>query len=179
MGCFNKMGFISHLPITYDEDIVLFICGDVTALREENTKFACGSISPLFLPLRGKYDDYGGIYDIIRDENVEYIEKTIGLTIEEITSAIYRNGGTSLHMMKENQKDEDVSNNKFLSSLKKLDDDYIHTLEVITSHINLYTIATDRVCLYYTMEHARVYDKMIELYDDNPFSQNMIQQLRN
>lgn len=26
MGCFNKIGFYSHLPITYDNDIVYFIC---------------------------------------------------------------------------------------------------------------------------------------------------------
>lgn len=30
MGCFNKMGFYSHLPITAGDEIVMFICADNT-----------------------------------------------------------------------------------------------------------------------------------------------------
>ena len=28
MGCFNKTGFFSHLPITYGDEIALFVCAD-------------------------------------------------------------------------------------------------------------------------------------------------------
>lgn len=28
MGCFNKTGFFSHLPITYGDEIVMFVCAD-------------------------------------------------------------------------------------------------------------------------------------------------------
>ena len=28
MGCFNKTGFFSHLPITCGDDIALFVCAD-------------------------------------------------------------------------------------------------------------------------------------------------------
>jgi len=40
--------------------------------------------SPVILPIFGKYDDYGGIEDIIRDKNVEYIENYFETDIQSI-----------------------------------------------------------------------------------------------
>ena len=48
--------------------------------------------SPLCLPIRGKYDDYGGIEEVIKDDNVLCIENFLGFPAEEIPEHIARRG---------------------------------------------------------------------------------------
>jgi hypothetical protein len=43
---------------------------------------------PLFLPIFGSYDGYGGLEDIIEDDNTKVLEKHFGLTIQEIVDII-------------------------------------------------------------------------------------------
>lgn len=92
MGCFNKMGFYSHLPITYGDDIVMFICVDNTHSYESdaNSIYIDTFYSPYCLPIYGKYNDYGFIEDIVKDANTNLLEKRFGQTIEEILDLIYR-----------------------------------------------------------------------------------------
>lgn len=48
--------------------------------------------SPLCLPIRGKYDDYGGIEEVVKDDNVLCIENFLGFPAEEIPDHIARRG---------------------------------------------------------------------------------------
>lgn len=96
MGCFNKMGFYSHLPITYGDDIVMFICVDNTQTNERNNCpiYVDEFYAPYCLPIYGKYNDYGFIEDIIKDANTELLESKFGQPIEDILNLIdnYENG---------------------------------------------------------------------------------------
>ena len=92
MGCFNKMGFHSHLPITYGNDIVMFICADNTKkyVIDDTPIEIITLYSPMCLPIFGKYDEYGFIKDIIPDANTKLIEEKTGKTIEDVLSIIYK-----------------------------------------------------------------------------------------
>jgi len=91
MGCFNIMGFHSHLPIIYDNDI--FILLGVRAnyknrnVKEDTVTFSPGSdFTPIALPIFGKYNDYGSIMDIEKDNNISIIERFFGTDIDKIIS---------------------------------------------------------------------------------------------
>lgn len=105
MGCFNRVGFYSHLPITYNNNIVCFICVFRKYKNHETTPIApFGILEPLCLPIFGQYDDYGSIYNIVRDGNVEYIEECFDLTIEEIVEAIDICGCYTLNDLEQNER---------------------------------------------------------------------------
>lgn len=92
MGCFNVVCGISKLSIGA-EDPVVFIPLRLNPYREESDISATKAYPflvhpwdiyvPITLPLIGKYNEYGGIHEIVRDENVEFIEQHFGMTIEE------------------------------------------------------------------------------------------------
>jgi len=89
MGCFNVMGFHTHLPIVCYDDVVLFLgvkprYKNKTVLPD-TFKFAPGIVfTPIALPIFGTYNDYGNIENIIRDENVAAIERFFGHDIEKV-----------------------------------------------------------------------------------------------
>ena len=86
MGCFNKVGFYSNLPIKCGDDIVYFICATFGKLTD-NT-YCNDMIEPICLPIFGKYNDYGSIDTIIRDKNVCSIENEFNKSINGIIMAI-------------------------------------------------------------------------------------------
>ena len=43
---------------------------------------------PFCLPIEGRYDDYGSLEDIVKNENTKILEKYFGMTIEEFVSLI-------------------------------------------------------------------------------------------
>ena len=77
MGCFNKTGFFSHLPITCGDEIVLFVCADTytSKNRKDDTPIGITSsgLVPVAMPFFGKYNDYGGIEDVVDDLCENYI----------------------------------------------------------------------------------------------------------
>ena len=90
MGCFNSSGFISGLPIRYGDRVVCFI-----ALGAQNFSFRelyrpDSMVAPFFLPIRGEYDDYGGVENIDRTHVVEMIEKYAGTGIENVLEGVER-----------------------------------------------------------------------------------------
>lgn len=93
MGCFNTMGFHTHLPIVAGDDIVLLLGVypeyEKRNVRRDFVEFAPGNdFTPIALPIFGKYDDYGSINEIERDSNIESIEKYFGLNIEKIIDLV-------------------------------------------------------------------------------------------
>ena len=104
MGCFNRTGFYSHLPITYGDDIVMFMCADTEKLY--NGKDSCpisvigNGYVPLALPFFGKYDDYGGIEKVEDDANHQYFTKTVGITFEEFSKLMHDMDGVTINSLK-------------------------------------------------------------------------------
>jgi len=112
MGCFNKTGFFSHLPITYGDEIVLFVCADTLNgnTKRESTPIDCTSsgLVPVAMPFFGKYNDYGSIEDVVDDANHQYFTKKVGMTIEEFCDIMHDMGGQSIASMTE--AIEDIKN---------------------------------------------------------------------
>ena len=108
MGCFNRTGFYSHLPITYGDDIVVFMCADTSKLY--NGKDSCPisvigtGYVPIALPFFGKYDDYGGIEKVVDDANHQYFTKTVGITFEEFSKLMHDMDGVTIASLKEDIK---------------------------------------------------------------------------
>ena len=120
MGCFNKTGFFSHMPITYGDEIVLFVCADTLNgnTKRESTPIDCTSsgLVPVAMPFFGKYNDYGSIEDVVDDANHQYFTKKVGMTIEEFCDIMADQSGLSIESMTEaieSIKNGDKDENKY------------------------------------------------------------------
>lgn len=90
MGSFNCTGFHSRLPITGGDEIVLILGLHQTA--KHTVKYAFDPIvfapditfTPIALPVYCKYDDCRHVCDVVRDKNVETIEKFFGESFIDI-----------------------------------------------------------------------------------------------
>jgi hypothetical protein len=103
MGSFSYTCHLSGLPITsgtkcallplfpkekwgYDnsqKDLTNFGKGNLCSNDTVNMYF-----DELFFPIFGKYDDYGGIENIEKDDNTKVLEEFFGLTIEQIAEVL-------------------------------------------------------------------------------------------
>lgn len=89
MGCFNSVGFYSKMPIHYKDDVVLFICAGYKGTTSSYMPiYTVDRFFPIAFQVTGKYDEYGGIEDVVKDVNVELLEKTFGVSIEEFVNAL-------------------------------------------------------------------------------------------
>jgi hypothetical protein len=81
MGCFNQTAFLSNLPITSGQDTVLiFLLPKATG----HAVYSTDNFTPLLLPVYGEYDEYGKIENVVRDFNVECIERYFGMPIDDL-----------------------------------------------------------------------------------------------
>lgn len=120
MGCFNSSGFISKLPIKYGDRVVCFF--GVIRHDTDGLYYPDSMVAPYFLPIRGEYNDYGGIENIDNTHIVKIIEKVAGHPIERILEGVERSSvyGRSIEdgirywqrakkeMLKDHEDDEDA-----------------------------------------------------------------------
>lgn len=88
MGSFNHKGNLSNLPIEYGDKVVCMI-----GLRCNNSSdtFSPGfSFTPISLPIRGEYDDYGSVQNVVKTPGVEYLEKFFGMSVEDVIGVAER-----------------------------------------------------------------------------------------
>ena len=91
MGSFNVACSVSNISIRAG-DPVAFIPLEVAKypykIGDGNHMLIYSNCfyAPATLPIFGEYDDYGGVENIIRDKNLEIIEKFFGKTIELVRS---------------------------------------------------------------------------------------------
>lgn len=165
MGCFNHMGFHSKLPITYGEEIVLIIGFKFNNLRESNSSiYPSDKFMPLFLPIRGKYDDYGGIEDY---------DKEITSVIEEITQVEFDNFISSIDCNCANLSLKDLVNakktdNRFvLQDIEVYEKALSNIVNSIRDNNEFYRKYYDLedISISYTMERYDVYHKISSLFD--------------
>lgn len=91
MGCFNSTGFISRLPIVYGQRVVCFIGLQHRDVHGHELYCPDSLVSPIFLPIRGTYDDYGCVENVDRTPIVEAIEKMAGgIDVEDLLNSIER-----------------------------------------------------------------------------------------
>ena len=158
MGCFNKVGFYSNLPIKCQDDIVYFICATFCKLTD-NT-YCHDMVEPICLPIFGKYDEYGSIDDIIKDKNVIAIEKLFGNNIERIINIIEECQYFSLNDIENNRREIKTRKEPFIK-------DYENILSKLINTLNFYSLSPNDVSLCVTMEHKSVYDEMCTLFGEN------------
>jgi hypothetical protein len=81
MGCWNGTCMISRLPILAGERVKLIFLhspyGKASISGISSYCYADGILSPAFLPISGRYNDYGGIVDVDEDWNYKTIENIL------------------------------------------------------------------------------------------------------
>ena len=88
MGYFNHKGNLSNLPIEYGDKVVCMI-----GLRRNDSSdtFSPGfSFTPIALPIRGEYDYYGSVQNVVKTPGVEYLEKFFGMSAEDVIEVAER-----------------------------------------------------------------------------------------
>ena len=77
MGSWSVCCGISNIAITAGQRCVLLPI-------KENKRSEMGGYIPACLPIFGEYDDYGGITNIEKDDNTDFLEKNLGIEIEDL-----------------------------------------------------------------------------------------------
>jgi hypothetical protein len=102
MGHFSHSCKLTGIPITGGTPVVLIVMKHGNDLYDNSEKslkrfgktYMCSNegtrlkYMPCWFPIHGEYDEYGGIENIVKDDNTEILEKYYGLTIEEIMGVI-------------------------------------------------------------------------------------------
>lgn len=143
MGCYNLKGFMSNITIGYGDDVVMFLAMYTPSAEKF---YVCDEACPIALPIYGKYNDYGGLEDIVRDDNVKWLEENVG-KIEDIISAF------------------DESQSKYHSAIGELinsDNEYHPETKVRYVYGNLLKLSphidkNTKLCLLF--EHKYLYEK--------------------
>lgn len=114
MGSWSVACGVSNIAITSGNNCVII------PLKENSSEY--GGYVPATLPIFGVYNDYGGMEDIVRDDNVELIEKHLGITIDEFIEFLVDGKFTyqrdevkpTIEKLEENDRFDEVENLRFM-----------------------------------------------------------------
>ena len=141
MGCWNEVCMMSGLPILYNEPVYAFVLMPrVDVTREGAVCYKDDKYVPVGFPIKGKYNDYGGIDDI---QYLEILDRFFQTSFDYLTE----------------YTDEDF-NKTFVKyeweSMQKFIDD-IASRDVYTrlANGNVHRLAL-------TMIHCELYDSLLE-----------------
>ena len=87
MGCFNKIGFVSSLPILMNDECVLIFMKETNGYKSDKiggTTYPTDLFIPMFLPVFGNYDDYGRIEYVKETNSTKFIEEFFGMPIDDV-----------------------------------------------------------------------------------------------
>jgi len=102
MGHFSHTCKLTGLPITGGTPVVLFPIlpsdneydNSLDKLKVIGTTYQCSNdgthikFTPCWFPIEGDYDEYGGLENIIEDDNTKVLEDYYGLTIQQIVNVL-------------------------------------------------------------------------------------------
>ena len=90
MGSFNRVGFISSLPISAgDETTLVFLKPNKYRDNKRcGVTYSTDWYVPIFPPIFGEYDDYGKIESVKQTDSVKFIEEFFGLPINKIIDEV-------------------------------------------------------------------------------------------
>lgn len=146
MGSFNHKCNFSQLPAKYGDRIVVLVGVRMTSNVLDADGFSPGgSFTPVSVPIRGKYNDYGGIDNVDRTPGIEALEKYFNMSVERIVDCAER-----ITCGCENQlNDEEKKNIKVaLDSVQ------------VAGYYKEYNLV-----LSYIMEHESIFDDLIAIND--------------
>lgn len=141
MGCFNHKGNLSNLPIEYGDKVVCMI-----GLRRNDGSdtFSLGfSFTPIALPIRGEYNDYGALQNIVETPGVKYLEQFFGMSAEDVVDVAERCESGCENQVEEGYK-------IIMEKINKILPDYDYS-----SKKHNYTFG-------YFLEHESIFDRMVK-----------------
>lgn len=112
MGCFDVSCGISSITIKHGEKTLLLLLIPSTSspdliniIRDKVEIEPCvnqvhgpnGLYIPFCLPVRGKYNDYGSLEDIVEDDTTKALKTYFGATIEQIITVIHNGEYGKIH----------------------------------------------------------------------------------
>lgn len=202
MGCFNKTGFLSHLPITYGDEIVVFICADQSKSHRRDScpiGMTGGGLTPICPPFFGKYNDYGGIEEVVDDPNHKYFTEVMGMTVDKFLDVLHDLSGYTIKDFREGIKKYEENPEKENHYHNETKEDFERMLALYTklfktkefrlpkqrngetneayeelkrvySEMEAYmNNRIENTAIVMTMEHKSVYDKMVEVGREHYF----------
>lgn len=156
MGCFNFTANFSNLPITCGDRIVVIVGIRPTTMNEPD-EFSPGySFTPISVPIRGEYNDYGGIENVDITPGVKRLETFFGgMNIESIVNSI----------------SDDRSSREPLS--QKMEDIIRKIKETNSFKIHLNYRKDFDITFDFIMEHENIFDYLVsvgnEMLEDHEF----------
>ena len=151
MGCYNSTGFVSGLNIRYNDPIVAIPCViENEGKYSPNNYYTTSQLTPISLPLFGKYDDYGSIEDVEDTPSAKAWKMSVCDDIMACMRIFERSSTYNTELLEtlENKcKFKDGVYNEVKSGLLRM------------------LSPTDKICLI--LEHRAVYDKLIQTNQTN------------
>lgn len=89
MGCWNETCFLSNLPIVDSDEVKVFI---LMESKEIKSKPCCHTDNyvPICLPFDAKYNEYGGVKEVVVSEHTEYLINNLAIINSDGTKYIYK-----------------------------------------------------------------------------------------
>jgi hypothetical protein len=130
MGHWSHTCKLTGIPITGGTPAVLIPLvmrkniydNSESRLKESGSTYMCSNegnqlkFHPCFFPIKGRYDDYGGLEDIVEDDNTKVLEEIYGMPIQDIVNLIT---GSSRNREGNNYNDKTIA-------LKKVSGMWVH-----------------------------------------------------
>lgn len=146
MGSFNHKCNFSQLPARYGDRIVVLVGVRMTSNVLDADGFAPGnSFTPISVPIRGEYNDYGSIENVDHTPGIETLEQYFGMSIDKIVDCAERITCGCEHQIK---------------------DDYKKINEVLQKNFSYAYHKEDKLELSYIMEHEAIFDNLIAMHNN-------------
>jgi hypothetical protein len=110
MGCFNKIGMVSSLPIEAGDECVLILMSKSNFGKDiSGSVYSHDFFVPTFLPLFGDYNDYGSIENVKETSVTKYIleffgESDIDTLLSKIDDNAVGRGGSEKITVSKNEE---------------------------------------------------------------------------
>jgi hypothetical protein len=148
MGCWNGTDIATSLPIHHGEEIYFILMANIYDIEGGMWTYSVSSWAPVGLPIKGKYDDYGMIEDIV-DMHPMWAK-----VIEEMLDT----------------EDTIYCNEHFRKRVKPGVEGYLRSVErghrVYPKGLDTNGMNRETIAMGFTMVNATVYETMAEKWHD-------------
>lgn len=177
MGCWNGTCMVSGLPITWGDEIVMFVIKQNVGSQWGHECYSYAEASLVSPPIFGKYNDYGGI------EEIDYTDE-LKKTFKWLTKTIVPSPGCHFGVDTDNQY------HCFIDGCEDLESLIIQNIErgsasiissVSVSHLKdgkvSYSTCKEKASLALAMIKREIWDELIMSHEDSGIKSE-IEQLR-
>lgn len=146
MGSFNHKCNFSQLPARCGDRIVVLVGVRMTNNVLEADGFSPGnSFTPISVPIRGEYNDYGGIENVDRTPGIEALEQYFGMDVDKIV---------------------DCAERITCGCEDQVEEEYKKIKEMLEKNFSFPYHKEDGLEFSYIMEHEAIFDSMIAMHNN-------------